>query len=460
MGTIALWRLLALDALTAKAGEGLPNVNPLEPKAPHFTPQAKNVIYLFMSGAPSHIDLFDPKPEMKKWEGQALPPSMTKDLRLAFIKPTAKIWASPRVFTRHGQCGMEFSDFMPHLATCADDLCMIRSMYTEQFNHHPGQLMMNCGTPLPGRPSMGAWLTYGLGSESQDLPGYVVLSSGSGSEAGSANWTSGFLPSSYQGVFFRNRGDPIPFLTNPVGVSNKTQRARLDAIRDLDEQHYIDTGDLKIASAIASYELAFRMQAAAPELLDFSKESPSTLEMYGVNKEPTRPFAINCLLARRMVERGVRFVSLFHGTWDDHFDLNKNLKKNCDITDQPTAALLKDLKQRGLLDSTLVIWGGEFGRTPMVQNNKPNEESTLGRDHHPFAFSIWMAGGGIKGGQVIGKTDDFSLQIIEDKVHVHDLHATILHCLGMNHERLTFRHQGRDFRLTDVAGEVVHKLLA
>ena len=459
VGTIALWHLLAVDGLTAIASEGLPHVNPLEPKAPHFAPKAKNVIFLFMAGAPSHLDLFDPKPEMKKWEGEALPPSMTNDLKLAFIKPTAKVWASPRVFQRYGQSGIEICDWMPHLATCADDICMIRSMYTEQFNHHPGQLMMNCGTPLVGRPSMGAWVTYGLGSESQNLPGFVVLSSGRGTSGGSGNWSSGFLPSVHQGVTFRSAGDPVLYLSNPPGFSKEARRSTLDAIGDLNEQRYNETGDLEITSRIASYELAFRMQAAAPELMEFSKESPSTLEMYGVNKEPTKLFATNCLLARRMIERGVRFVQLFHASWDDHTDLNKNLKKNCDITDQPTAALLKDLKQRGLLDSTLVIWGGEFGRTPMVESRNP-EKGREGRDHHPFAFSLWMAGGGITGGQVVGRTDDFGLQIIEDKIHIHDLHATILHCLGLKHERLTFLHQGRDFRLTDVAGEVVHKLLA
>ncbi|MCI0628377.1 MAG: DUF1501 domain-containing protein [Acidobacteria bacterium] len=451
LGMIALWHLLAQEGRTTS----LPNVNPLEPKAPHFAPKAKNVIFLFMRGAPSQLDLFDPKPEMKKWDGQSLPESMMKDLRFFFIKPTAKLWASPRVFQRYGQCGMEWSDFMPHTAACADDICMIRSMYTEQNNHHPGIMMMNCGTPRVGRPSIGAWVTYGLGSESQQLPGFVVLGSGQ-----TGNWSSGFLPSSYEGVLFRNTGDPVLYLSNPAGVSKETQQARLDAIRRLNELDYIETGDLEIASRIASYELAFRMQAAAPELLDLSHESPGTLEMYGVDKEePTKQFATNCLLARRMIERGVRFVELFQPDWDDHSDLNKKLKKNCDITDQPTAALLKDLKQRGLLDTTLVIWGGEFGRTPLVENRKFDDQEGLGRDHHGSAFSLWMAGGGIKGGQVIGKTDEFGLQIIEDKIHVHDLHATILHCLGLDHKRLTYRHQGRDFRLTDVAGEVVHKLL-
>lgn len=332
-------------------------------------------------------------------------------------------------------------------------------MYTDQFNHHPGQLMMNCGSPLVGRPSIGAWITYGLGSESQDLPGFVVLSSGKGTSAGSGNWTSGFLPSSYQGVPFRNTGDPVLYLSSPPGIGREVQRARLDAFRDLEEQHYLDRGDIKIASRIASYELAFRMQAAAPELLDFSKESHNTLEMYGINNEMPKQFGTNCLLARRMVERGVRFVQLMHASWDDHSNLNEHLKKNCDIIDKPISALLKDLKQRGLFDTTLVVWGGEFGRTPLVEarSSTPGSE---GRDHHPYAFSVWMAGGGIKGGQVLGKTDDFGLSIVEDKVHVHDLHASILFDLGLDHTRLTYRHQGRDFRLTDVEGKVVTKLFA
>jgi hypothetical protein len=385
---------------------------------------------------------------------------MTNDLKLAFIKPDAKVWASPRVFTKHGQCGMEFSDFLPHTAECADDICMIRSMATDQFNHHPGQLMMTSGTSLLGRPSLGAWVTYGLGSESKNLPGFVALTSGAGSPgAGSGNWSSGFLPSVYQGVPFRNSGDPVLHLSNIAGIDAEDQRITLDAIRDLNQQNFARAGDIEIASRIASYELAFRMQSAGPELLDFSKETPATLEMYGINNDVTRPFGANCLLARRMIERGVRFIQIMHPTWDDHSDLNKKLKKNCDITDRPTAALLKDLKQRGLLDSTLVIWGSEFGRTPLIQTLGIAGES-WGRDHHPNAFTMWMAGGGIKPGQVVGKTDDLGFNVVEDRVHVHDLHATILHCLGLEHKRLTYRHMGRDFRLTDVEGQVVSKLLA
>ena len=461
LGTIALWHLLEAEGRASDAEAGKPKFNPLAVKPPHFPPRAKNVIFLFMDGGPSHIDLFDPKPEMKKWEGQALLESLTRDLRLAFIKPSAKVWASPRTFQRYGQSGIEFSDWMPQIATCADDICMIRSMFTDQFNHHPGQLMLNCGTPLPGRPSMGAWVTYGLGSESDSLPGFVVLRSGESSAgAGAGNWSSGFLPSAYQGVPFRSSGDPILYLSNPPGVSRDLQRSTLNALRDFNEMNRLESGDVEIASRIAAYELAFRIQMAAPELIDLTKESASTLEMYGVDKEPTRPFAVNCLLARRMVERGVRFVMVMHGSWDQHTNLLSSLEKNCKIVDQPTAALINDLKQRGLLDSTLVIWGGEFGRTPMVQATSGNEVAKWGRDHHPQAFSLWMAGGGIKGGQVIGRTDDFGLQIVEDKVHIHDLQATILHCLGLEHTRLTYRYMGRDFRLTDISGQLVKQMLA
>ncbi|MBI3472240.1 MAG: DUF1501 domain-containing protein [Candidatus Solibacter usitatus] len=449
IGAAALAQLLGAEGRT----------DPMAPRPSHFAGKAKSVIFLFMEGAPSQMDLFDPKPGLEKWHGKPLPESMTKDLRLAFIKPTAKVMASPRKFTPRGKCGMELSDYIPQLGASADDICLIRSMHTDAFNHHPGQLLLMSGTMQFGRPSMGAWVTYGLGSESKDLPGFVVLSSGRGTSGGTSNFSSGFLPSTYQGVTFRSSGDPVLYLSNPPGVSAESQRATLDALADLNRQHLAGAGDVEIAARIASYELAFRMQSAAPELLDFSGESPATLEMYGVNKEPTRPFAVNCLLARRMVERGVRFVQLMHASWDDHSQLNKNLKKNCDITDQPTAALLKDLKQRGLLDSTLVIWGGEFGRTPMVEIRKPDEEGNEGRDHHPLCFSMWMAGGGIRGGQVYGKTDDIGFNIVEDPVHVHDLQATAMHCLGFDHTRLTYRHMGRDFRLTDIEGRVVKKLL-
>jgi hypothetical protein len=381
MGNAALADLL-MGSGFALSGAG-ERPDPLAPKAPHFAPKAKNVILMFMEGGPSQLDLFDPKPALQKWNGQPLPESVTKDLRLAFIKPTAAVMASPRVFKPHGQAGIEISDLLPNLAGCADDICLVRSMHTDAFNHHPGQLLLFTGSMQFGRPTMGAWAVYGLGSESENLPGFVVLTSGAGTSGGSTNWSSGFLPSSYQGVVFRNSGDPILYLSNPKGVSTETQRAALDTIRDMNQEHLAATADGEVASRIAAYELAFRMQMAGPELLDFSKESPATLEMYGVDKEPTRPFATNCLLARRMVERDVRFVMLAHASWDDHAELKKNLAKNCAITDQPAAALIKDLKQRGLLGSTLVIWAGEFGRTPMVEMRKPDEADSAGRDHHP-----------------------------------------------------------------------------
>ena len=453
LGTIALGSMLARDGYAAV------NANPLAPKLPPLPATAKNVIFMFMEGGPSQLDLFDPKPELAKWNGKPLPASLTKDLQLAFIKPTAAVLASQREFRKHGQSGTEISDYLPFTAECADDICLVRSMHTDAFNHHPGQLLLFSGTTQVGRPTLGAWTVYGLGSESQNLPGFVVLSSGVGTSGGASNFSSGFLPSTYQGTMFRNSGDPILYLSNPRDLTAARQRAGLDVLKDLNQEHYQQTGDEEIASRIASYELAFRMQTAGPELLDFSKESPATLEMYGVDKEPTKPFATNCLLARRMVERGVRFVMLMHASWDDHTNLNKNLKKNCLITDQPAAALIKDLKQRGLLDTTLVVWGGEFGRTPMCEIRNPSDAENAGRDHHPVAYSIWMAGGGIKGGQVVGKTDDLCFNILEDKVHIHDLQATILNRLGFDHTKLTYHYMGRDFRLTDVEGNVVKKLL-
>ena len=457
IGTIALADLLAKDGRAAATEAALED--PLAPKRPPFPAKAKNVIFLFMEGAPSQMDLLDPKPALTKWHGHPLPPSLTKDLKLAFIKPTAAVLASPRVFKPFGQCGMELSDLVPNISTCADDMCLVRSMYSDAFNHHPGQLLLFTGSIQPGRPTLGAWSVYGLGSESRDLPGFVVLTSGAGTSGGSDNFSSGFLPSTYAGTVFRNTGDPILYLTNPAGISAATQRNRLDAMRDLNQDHLAREGDVEIASRIHSYELAFRMQTSAPELLDFSKESPATLEMYGVNKQPTKPYAVNCLLARRMVERGVRYVMLMHASWDHHSEINKGLTKQCGVTDQPVAALLKDLKQRGLLDSTLVVWAGEFGRTPMAELRRPEDADNAGRDHHPNGFSVWLAGGGIQGGRIIGKTDDLGLTIVEDKVHIHDLQATILHCLGFDHTRLTYRHMGRDFRLTDVEGQVVKRML-
>jgi uncharacterized protein (DUF1501 family) len=439
---------------------GASESDPMAPRAPHFAPKAQNVIFLFQEGAPSQMDLFDPKPALRQWHGKPLPAEMTKDLKLAFIKPTAAVLASPREFKRHGQSGLEFSDLLPHLSSVADEMCMIRSMHTEAFNHHPGQLLLFTGHMIGGRPTMGSWVTYGLGSEARNLPGFVVLTSGVGTSGGADNFSSGFLPSTYGGTVFRGTGDPILYLSNPDGISRESQRARLDALKDLNAMRQAATGDVEIASKIFSYELAFRMQMAAPELLDFSKETPATLEMYGVNEEATRAYGTNCLLARRMVERGVRFVMLMHASWDHHSEINKGLPRLCRATDQPAAALVRDLRQRGLLDSTLVVWAGEFGRTPMSELRRPDEADNAGRDHHADGFTIWMAGGGVKPGTVIGKTDELGLKIVEDPVHVHDLQATVLHLLGLDHTRLTYRHMGRDFRLTDVSGEVVKKALA
>ena len=452
IGNIALFDLLQRDGYAAIA-------NPLAPKQPPLPAKAKSVIFMFMEGGPSQMDLFDPKPGLQKWHGQALPESMTKDLQLAFIKKDAAVLASPRTFKPYGQSGIEFSDFIPNIASCADDICLVRSMYSEAFNHHPAQLFLFTGSTQFGRPTLGAWTLYGLGSESQNLPGFVVLSSGVGTSGGASNFSSGFLPSTFQGTPLRSSGDPILYLSNPSGVSPKDQRGALDALRDLNEEHYAATADPEINSRIAAYELAYRMQTAGPELVDFSKESPATLEMYGIGKEPTNQFGTNCLLARRLVERGTRVVMLMHASWDQHTNLNKALKKNCDITDAPTAALIKDLKQRGLLDSTLVVWGGEFGRTPMQEVRDTRDSENAGRDHHPLAYSMLMAGGGIKPGTVVGKTDDLGFNIVEDKVHIHDLQATLLNRLGFDHTKLTFRHMGRDFRLTDVAGNVVPKML-
>ena len=461
IGAFALADLLASEGLTAPAAD-LSADNPLAPRKPHFPAKAKSVIYMFMEGGPSQYELFDPKPGLEEYDGQSLPASLTKDLKLAFIKPTAKVMASPFAFQRYGQSGMELSELIPHLGSVADDITLVRSMHTDAFNHHPGQLLLFTGSIQFGRPTMGAWTIYGLGSESRNLPGFVVLSSGKGTSGGTTNFSSGFLPSHYQGTAFRSQGDPILYLSNPPGVTREGRRETLDLIRDLNTERYEQTGDREIASRIASYELAFRMQMEGPDLMDFSDESEDTLAMYGIHSgnEHRRQYATNCLLARRMVERGVRFGLMMDASWDDHAYLKRNLPKRVKEIDRPTAALIKDLKQRGLLDETLVVWGGEFGRTPMVEIRKPEEAANAGRDHHPHAFSMWMAGGGIKGGHVHGKTDDLCLHVTEDPVHVHDLQATMLHCLGFDHEKLTYRYLGRDFRLTDVAGKVVEPILA
>ncbi len=445
---------LALASLLNDGSRAAPSTDPLAPRAPHYPGKAKRVIFLFMAGAPSHLELFDYKPELARLDGTLPPPDLLKGYRAAFINPSSKLLGPRFKFAKHGQCGAELSELLPHLATVVDDIAIVKSLVTDAFNHAPGQIMMNTGFPQFGRPSFGSWVLYGLGSEARNLPAFVVFSSGSkGPSGGNSNWGSGFLPSMYQGVQFRGSGDPVLYLSNPRGVDDGVQQDSLDAIKSLNQMRLDAVGDPEIATRINSYEMAGRMQSGAPEVMDISREPKAVLEMYGA--EPGKPsFANNCLLARRLVERGVRFVQLFHEAWDQHGNLKADLKKNCLNTDRACAALIKDLKARGMLDDTLVIWGGEFGRTPMVQGGDD------GRDHHPNAFTMWLAGGGVKPGLTLGSSDDLGFNAAEDRVHVHDLHATLLHLLGFDHTKLTYRFQGRDFRLTDVHGNVVEKLLA
>jgi hypothetical protein len=451
LGAAALAELAGVRAAMAAPAA----VDALAPRPPHFAGRAKNVIFLFMAGAPSHLELFDNKPELAKWDGKLPPAELLQGYRAAFINPNSKLLGPKFKFARHGQCGAELSELLPHLATVVDDIAIVKSMTTDAFNHAPAQILMNTGNQQFGRPSMGAWVTYGLGSETQDLPAFVVFSSGSkGPSGGNSNWGSGFLPTVYSGVQFRGGSEPVLFLDNPRGVDRELQADSLEAIRTLNQHRLAQMGDPEIATRTAAYEMAFRMQASAPDLMDISQEPQAILDMYGA--EPGKSsFANNCLLARRLIERGVRYVQLFHEAWDQHGNLVADLKKNCLNTDQASAALLKDLKQRGLLDETLVIWGGEFGRTPMVQGGND------GRDHHPNAFTMWLAGGGIKPGITLGESDEFGFNATKDRVHVRDLHATVLHCLGLDHERLTFRFQGLDAKLTGVEpARVVQEILA
>jgi hypothetical protein len=444
MGAIALHQLFGATA------------DPSAPKKPHFEPKAKRVVYLFMAGAPSHLELFDHKPQLAKFDGTLPPAELLKGYRAAFINPNSKLMGPKFGFQHYGKSGAYLGELIPHIGSIADDLTIVKSMTTDAFNHAPGQLLMNTGSQQFGRPSFGAWTIYGLGAETRDLPAFVVFSSGKkGPSGGNSCWGSGFLPTMYQGVQFRTSGDPVLYLSNPPGVDDELQKDTLASLRRLNEMRLSATGDPEIETRISSFEMAYRMQASAPELMDLSKEPPHILEMYGA--EPGKPsYANNCLLARRLLERGVRFVQLYHEAWDQHGNLKKDLKQNCLDTDKASAALVKDLKQRGLLDDTIVIWGGEFGRTPMVQGaGEPD-----GRDHHPNAFTMWMAGGGLKPGLILGETDDLGFNVTKNKVHVHDLHATLLHLLGFDHTKLTFRFQGRDFRLTDVHGNVVREMLA
>ena len=460
LGTLALASLLnkklfaAQPKTAANASGGLL-------KSLHHPAKARRVIYLFMSGAPSHIDLFDPKPRLKELTNTELPDSVRMGQRITGMTSGQKqllCVGSPFEFKRYGRCGTEMSVLLPHIGNIADEICLIRSMFTEPINHDPAVTFFATGHQQPGRPVMGSWVTYGLGSENSNLPGFVVLLSGSGGQPLQARyWGNGFLPGNYQGVQFRGAGDPVLYLSNPKGLSSYSRRQLIDAMQELNRRQLGVIGDPEIATHIENYELAYRMQTSVPDLMDISKESKATLEAYGA--EPGKAsFANNCLLARRLAERGVRFIQLCHRDWDHHSNLPKEIQKQAKLCDQASAALVLDLRQRGLLDDTLVIWGGEFGRTTYSQGEI--KKDSFGRDHHPRCFSIWMAGAGLKPGIVHGKTDDFGYNVIEDAVHVHDFHATMLHLLGVDHTKLTYRFEGRDYRLTDVAGQRVQSILA
>ncbi|MEZ6110179.1 MAG: DUF1501 domain-containing protein [Pirellulaceae bacterium] len=458
LGAIALNSLLNADGHAAN-GVKIDPTEPLAPRQPHFPPRAKQVIYLFMAGGPSQLELFDDKPKLRELNGQTPPKSLLEGKRFAFLKGNETLLGARRKFDRYGECGMSISEMLPHHRQIVDEVCWLRGMTTDVFNHAPAKLFMNTGFQAPGRPGMGAWVTYGLGSPSRDLPGFVVLQSGPrGPRGGASLWSSGFLPTSFQGVPFRGKGDPILHLRSPEGLTRECERDFYDTVAALNRARLDEVGDPEILTRINAYEMAFRMQTSAPELMDLSDESAETLAMYGVQPGQTS-FASNCVLARRMVERGVRFVQLYHTNWDSHGgpgeNLNDDFEKVCRDVDQASAALVLDLKQRGLLNDTLVVWGGEFGRTPMGENR-----NTIGRDHHIDAFTLWMAGAGLKSGYIHGETDELGFGAVSGQTHVHDLHATILHLLGFDHEQLTFRFQGRDYRLTDVHGHVVQEILA
>ncbi len=439
-------------------------VNPQAPKPPHFQPKVKNVIYLHMAGSPPHLDMFDYKPLLSERNGQNCPDEYIRGRRFAFTRGVPKLLGTPHRFSQHGQSGAWVSDVCPNLASMADDLTFIKSMHSDQFNHAPAQLLLYTGSPQFGRPSMGSWVTYGLGSESQNLPGFIVLiSGGTNPSAGNSLWNSAFLPSIYQGVQCRSQGDPVLYVSNPRGMNRQMRRLSLDALRDLNEMQGQELGHPETQTRIAQYELAYRMQAAVPEVMNINREPRNVIEEYGA-RPGSASLANNCLLARRLVERGVRFVHLFDWGWDFHGTSNgtalgAGLRNKCATMDKPVAALLRDLKRRGLLDETLVVWGGEFGRTPF-QEGRTARSNRMGRDHHPHCFTMWMAGGGLKHGMTYGASDEFGFEVGQNPVHPHDLQATILHLLGLNHLRLTHRYQGRDFRLTDVAGNLIRDILA
>lgn len=453
VGSIALASMIAEDRTDA-AGQ-------VRDAVTHFAPRAKHVIFFHLVGAPSHLELFDYKPELQRLDGQLVPDHLWEGLRLAFIRKQPNLMGTRFKFSRHGESGIELSELLPHLAGVADELCVIKSLHTEHFNHAPAQLFFQTGFPRFGRPSLGSWLSYGLGSENRNLPDFVVLITGAVAGAGNSLWGSGFLPSQHQGIEFRTSGDPVLFLSDPQGMRRDDRRRTIDQINQLNGIQLADVGDPEIAARITQYELAFRMQTAVPELMDINSEPKHIHESYGTRPGQTS-FANNCLLARRLVERGVRFVQLYDEGWDHHSGVFPNMKRKCAEVDRPIAALIADLRQRGLLDETLVIWGAEFGRTPMIQGSETTGRpgDVAGRDHHKDAFSIWMAGGGIQPGLTYGMTDDIGFHIVENPLHVNDLHATILHLLGIDHQRLTFKFQGRDYRLTDVGGKVATGVIA
>ena len=454
-GSLALTALLAGDGLLATEEQA--SSDPLAPKKPHFDAKAKRIIFLFMAGGPSHLETFDPKPDLQRLHGEKLPESFGPVKTRRGVDKN-RLLATKRTFKKYGQAGIEISDQLPNLAECADDLCVLRSCHGDSVTHPESVYQMNTGSILMGRPCLGSWALYGLGTESRNMPAFVVMPDPGGwVKGGAPAWGPGFLPSAYQGTLVRGGANPVLHLEQPKDVTTEQQRKTLDLINQLNQEHLAQRGDdSELSARIAAYELAFRMQAHAPEVVDVSKETTATRTLYGLDQKETAEFGLRCLLARRMVERGVRFVQLYCGDtngWDAHSDIEGNHGKLCLQSDRPIAALLKDLKARGLVDSTLVIWGGEFGRTPM-------SEGTTGRDHNPHGYTMWLAGGGVKGGQVIGATDAVGLRAAEDKAHIHDIHATILHLLGLNHLKLTYRHNGRNERLTENAGEVIRKVMA
>jgi len=461
IGTVALSSLLSRDLFAAK-----PDAIGALPGLPHFAPKARRVICLWQGGGPSHVDLFDPKPTLAKEAGKDIPASIRGDTRLSSMSSGYAKWpAVPAIkpFARYGQCGRELSTLIPHIGSIADEICVVRSMNTEAVNHAPGVTFFMTGSQIPGRPAVGAWLAYGLGTMNEDLPSYVVMTSSDKTKTCGQlffehYWSNGFLPGKHQGVRFRGVGEPVPYVSNPAGVNPAGRRTMLDDLQALNREHFAIAGDPEIDTRISQYEMAFRMQSSVPDLLDFRNEPKAVLEMYGPDVLTPGTFANNCLIARRLAERGVRFTQLMHAGWDQHNNLFTQLENQCRDTDQPSAALVKDLKQRGLLDDTLVIWGGEFGRTPFGQNQQG--QGYKGRDHFGRAYSWWLAGGGVKKGHVYGETDDFGWNVAKDSVHIHDMQATLLHLCGINHEALTFRYQGRQFRLTDVHGKPVKGIMA